>query len=217
MGHRLGFVGGTDSHYGLANQGSYHVNDGNGLACVVAPELTREAIWQALYDRRCYATTGDRILLDFTIDGKPMGSDNPADLRSVGPRHVRMRAAGTASFTRVEVIRNNQVVFSADPQQRRLGGRVDRHRQPGRRGLCAHVPRRPAVRLLLPARHPSQPPTSMEQSDLVHGVRIKISIAADTNVSVYPCLNPLDRKSTTSSTSIVSLQLLRMAIFGVMR
>ena len=45
-----GFVGGTDSHYGLANQGSYHVNDGNGLACVVAPELTREAIWQALYD-----------------------------------------------------------------------------------------------------------------------------------------------------------------------
>ena len=117
MGHRLGFVGGTDSHYGLANQGSYHVNDGNGLACVVAPELTREAIWQALYDRRCYATTGDRILLDFTIDGKPMGSDNPADLRSAGPRQVRMRAAGTASFTRVEVIRNNQVVFSADPQQ----------------------------------------------------------------------------------------------------
>ena len=76
MGHRLGFVGGTDSHYGLANQGSYHVNDGNGLACVVAPKLTRAAIWQALYDRRCYATTGDRILLDFTSDDKPMGSDN---------------------------------------------------------------------------------------------------------------------------------------------
>ena len=116
MGHRLGFVGGTDSHYGLANQGSYHVNDGNGLACVVAPKLTREAIWQALYDRRCYATTGDRILLDFTIDDKPMGSDNAANLGSIGPRCLRMRAAGTAPFTRVEVIRNNQVVFSADPQ-----------------------------------------------------------------------------------------------------
>ncbi len=116
MGHRLGFVGGTDSHFGLANQGSFHVNDGNGLACVVAPELTREAIWQALSDRRCYATTGDRILLDFTIDGLPMGSDNAADLGSVDPRRLRMRAAGTASFTRVEVIRNNQVVFSADPQ-----------------------------------------------------------------------------------------------------
>ncbi len=115
MGHRLGFVGGTDSHYGLANQGSYHVNDGNGLACVVAPELTREAIWQALYDRRCYATTGDRILLDFTIDDKPMGSDNAVDLSGVGPRRLRMRAAGTAPIKRVEVIRNNQVVFSADP------------------------------------------------------------------------------------------------------
>ena len=115
MGHRLGFVGGTDSHYGLANQGSYHVNDGNGLACVMAPALTREAIWQALSDRRCYATTGDRILLDFTSDGRPMGSDITADLEGVGPRRLRMRAAGTAPITRVEVIRNNQPVFSADP------------------------------------------------------------------------------------------------------
>ena len=28
-----------------------------------------------------------------------------------------MRAAGTVPFTRIEVIRNNQVVFSADPQR----------------------------------------------------------------------------------------------------
>lgn len=116
MGHRLGFVGGTDSHYGLANQGSFHVNDGNGLACVVAPELTREAIWQALHDRRCYATTGDRILLDFTIDGEPMGSENSVELAGAGPRTLRMRAAGTAPITRVEVIRNSEVVFSAGPQ-----------------------------------------------------------------------------------------------------
>ena len=116
MGHRLGFVGGTDSHYGLANQGSYHVNDGNGLACAIATELTRDAIWQALYDRRCYATTGDRIVLDFTMDDHPMGSDIPVDLAEAGPRAFAMRVAGTHRVDLVEIVRNNQVVFSIQPR-----------------------------------------------------------------------------------------------------
>ena len=116
MGHRIGFVCGTDSHYGMANQGSYHVNDGNGLTCLLAPELTRDAIWQALYDRRCYATTGDRILLNFTLNGHPMGTDVPADLDDAPPRRMAMRTAGTAPIDSVEIVRNNQVVFSAQPR-----------------------------------------------------------------------------------------------------
>ncbi len=124
QGHRLGFVGGTDSHHGLANQGEYHVDDGNGLACVVATELTRDAIWQALYDRRCYATTGERILLDVTLsiddaDGGaaavPMGRDLEVELAAVGQRTVRVRIAGTATIDRVEVLRNNEPVFTAQP------------------------------------------------------------------------------------------------------
>ena len=119
MGHRLGFVGGTDSHHGLANQGEYHVNDGNGLACVHATALTRDAIWQALHDRRCYATTGDRILLDVTmeLDGRtyPMGSDVEVGRIADGPRRLRVRVAGTASLDRIEVLRNNDVQFTATP------------------------------------------------------------------------------------------------------
>ncbi|HJR49778.1 MAG TPA: DUF3604 domain-containing protein, partial [Gemmatimonadales bacterium] len=106
-----------DSHYGLANQGSYHVNDGNGLACVQAPELTRDAIWTALYDRRCYATTGDRILVDVTMDGHPMGTDLAVDLAAHGPRGFTMRLAGTATITLVELLRNNEVVFTARPDR----------------------------------------------------------------------------------------------------
>ncbi len=115
MGHRLGFVGGTDSHYGLANQGSYHVNDGNALACVMATELTRDAIWQALYERRCYATTGDRIVLDFSMNGHPMGTDIPVELDGMEPRSFLLRVAGTYRIDLVEIIRNNEVVFSAEP------------------------------------------------------------------------------------------------------
>lgn len=115
MGHRLGFVGGTDSHYGLANQGAYHVNDGNGLACVLAEEKTRDAIWRALYERRCYATTGDRILLDFALDGRPMGTDLQTDLATHGPRTLRMRVAGTHRVDAVEIVRNGEVVLAAQP------------------------------------------------------------------------------------------------------
>ncbi len=137
MGHRLGFVGGTDSHYGLANQGTYHVNDGNGLACVMASDLSRDAIWRALHDRRCYATTGDRILLDLRLrlgengaegqsagqpGGHPMGSDIPVDLAGVGPRVLTMRVAGTHQVERVEILRNNEVVFSLRPDAEDWGG-----------------------------------------------------------------------------------------------
>jgi Protein of unknown function (DUF3604) len=115
MGHRVGFVGGTDSHYGLACQGSYHVNDGNGMACVMATELTRDAIWLALWERRCYATTGDKILLDFSMNDHPLGSDIAADLTSAEPRTFRMRVAGTYCVNKVEIIRNNEVVFIAEP------------------------------------------------------------------------------------------------------
>ena len=115
MGHRLGFIGGTDSHHGLANQGSFFVDDGNGLACVIAPTLTRDAIWQALYERRCYATTGDRILLDFTMNGVPMGSDLAVDMAQYGSRQLAMRVAGTYRIDRIELLRNNEVVFSVHP------------------------------------------------------------------------------------------------------
>lgn len=114
MGHRLGFVGGTDSHYGLANQGSYHVDDGNGLAAVQAEELSRKAVWQALYERRTYATTGDRIVLDFSMDGHPMGSDLTIDFDDNPPRSFRMRVLGTHYIDKIELVRNDRVVFASD-------------------------------------------------------------------------------------------------------
>ena len=116
MGHRIGFIGGTDSHHGLANQGSFFVDDGNGLACVMARELTRDAIWEALHERRCYATTGDRILLDFTLNDAPMGTDLAVDLAEFGPRHFAMRVAGTYRIDSIELLCNNEVVYTTHPQ-----------------------------------------------------------------------------------------------------
>ena len=42
---------------------------GSGRAVVLAEALTREAVFDALHARRCYATTGAPIVLDFTVNG----------------------------------------------------------------------------------------------------------------------------------------------------
>src|SRR5207247_269967 len=60
-----------------------------GLTAVWAPELTREALFEALHARRTYATTTARILVDFRVNDAPMGSEiaRPADGK------VRVRGA----------------------------------------------------------------------------------------------------------------------------
>lgn len=70
-GKRFGFTGSTDHHAGYP--GSY----GDGRVAVLASEKTREAIWEALLARRCYAVTGDKIECRFSVNGYPMGSEAP--------------------------------------------------------------------------------------------------------------------------------------------
>jgi hypothetical protein len=67
-GLRFGFVGSSDDHAGFP--GAY----GEGLMAALARDLTRAAILEAIRARRTYALTGDRIELDVTVDGAPMGS-----------------------------------------------------------------------------------------------------------------------------------------------
>ena len=88
-----------------------------GVAAVRAPELTREAVFDALYGRRTYGTTGARILLDFTVDGAPMGSEITAD----GPPRLHVEAHGTDVIESVQILRFStaeggfSVLFDLDP------------------------------------------------------------------------------------------------------
>jgi len=122
LGYRVGFVGGTDNH--RAQPGSPRSALGGldpdelpatgGITAVFAPELTREALWDALYQRRCYATTAQRILLDVRLDDYMMGSDLPADKAApyADARTLRIRALGRREIDRIEVVRNNVTVES---------------------------------------------------------------------------------------------------------
>jgi hypothetical protein len=75
-GHVVGVVCNSDGHKGrpgAEGPGAGEFGIAGGLTCVLAPELTRDAIFEALRERRCYGTTGPRIDLSLQIDGEPMG------------------------------------------------------------------------------------------------------------------------------------------------
>ena len=110
-GYRLGFVGGGDVHDGRPGEAlhalSYppqdHVPWPQGLTACRAPELTREAIFDAIADRRTYATTNCRIYLD-------------AQWRPDGDRLVlHLAAACHQGLREATVVRNGQPVATLSP------------------------------------------------------------------------------------------------------
>lgn len=102
-GHRFGFTASSDSHGLLYHHGEARKRDPyrTGLTAILAPELSREAIFEALKARSCYATSGAKIRLDFTGDGRPMGSEfeaKGAAVRFIG------RAVGEGPLRAIELI-----------------------------------------------------------------------------------------------------------------
>ena len=78
-----------------------------GLAAVFSKELTRHSIWQSLWDRKCYGTSGARIYLEFNADGHGMGSD----IETAEIKQLNCQVAGTAPLHKVQIIRTSDKVF----------------------------------------------------------------------------------------------------------
>jgi hypothetical protein len=111
-GFEVGFISASDDHRskpGLA-PGLFISPQvqGGGLAAVLAPAKTPDAIFDALRSKRAYATSGDRILLDATLNGHAMGTRQPASDR----RRIRCAVAGTAPIDRIDVVRNGELVLA---------------------------------------------------------------------------------------------------------
>jgi hypothetical protein len=106
-GYRLGFVGSGDSHDG--HPGLAHLSSPNGgLVAILAEELTREGILEALRSRRVYATNGPRMVLHVTLDGASMGMSLEAgDGR---PRVLEVTAVAADVLERIDVVRSGEVV-----------------------------------------------------------------------------------------------------------
>ncbi|MEQ8786942.1 MAG: DUF3604 domain-containing protein [Pirellulaceae bacterium] len=114
-GYRVAVTAGTDGvmgRPGADHPGSRLIrNVSNGLTAVMARELTREGLWEALHARRTYATTGERILLEVTVDGHAMGESV-----EVGDRpKIEVLVEGTAPIEQIDVLRGAEVIHSWTP------------------------------------------------------------------------------------------------------
>ena len=113
-GYRLGFIGSTDGHDG--HPGLAHlVSPSGGLAGILATELSRDAVYDALKARRTFATSGPRIVLRTLVAGYRMGADVPVRDGAVVPIESDARlpmerdrwwvqVAGTGELERIDWI-----------------------------------------------------------------------------------------------------------------
>jgi hypothetical protein len=118
-GMRVAFIGGSDDHSGRPGWSTAtlaHHGTRGGLTAFLAEELTRESIWEAFKNRRCYGTSGPRIVLDVSVNGHPMGSEPALNEPPVMSIHV----LGTSPIDTVEVRRGTLTVhtYSAMPEIR---------------------------------------------------------------------------------------------------
>jgi hypothetical protein len=97
-GLRLGTIASSDDHSARPGQPS------KGLAAVWAPRLDRDTIFEALRNRQTYGTTGQRIYLDFQLDGTLSGRG----VRSDAPPRLTLVVHGTAPIEWVELLKYNQ-------------------------------------------------------------------------------------------------------------
>ncbi len=107
QGHVFGFIGSTDHH--SAHPGSY----GYGQVAVWAENLSRAAIWDAVTKRRAYAITGDRVALQFALNGRPMGAVIPF----AEARQIQVAVEAASAIDTIDVLHNNRVVHRASVYQ----------------------------------------------------------------------------------------------------
>ena len=121
---RFGFVGG-----GLDEREFYkdfHENNQTqyspGLTAIIAKAHSRDSIWNALYNRSCYATTGKRILLGFNISQIEMGAevDTLQKPGLVYNRHITGFVVGTSAIKEVIIFRNGKKITNFTPNKTNL-------------------------------------------------------------------------------------------------
>jgi hypothetical protein len=123
-GYRFGFTAGTDTHMGAPagprekNTGFTHVGADvlPGMVAVLATELTREAVFDALWHRRTYAVRGSRIYLDVRLNDHRMGEE--FSTKPGKPRVLQACIGGTAPIEHVSLIHNGKTLHQWEGSER---------------------------------------------------------------------------------------------------
>ena len=83
---------------------------------VWAKQLTKESIWNALLNRRCYGSTGPRVIIEFHLAQFFMGDIIDLELFSQlqSKREIILKIVSPIKINKVELIRNNSIYKTFD-------------------------------------------------------------------------------------------------------
>ncbi len=114
-GYKVGVVSNSDGHKGrpgASHPGASTFGAYGGLTCVLTDSLTRESVFEAIRARRCYGVTAaQRIHVELTVNGLPMGAEGPR----AGEVVVSGRVVGTGPIERIDIFRGLTLVRTITP------------------------------------------------------------------------------------------------------
>ncbi len=113
QGHQVGFTAASDNHLsqpGFSAPLGGSLSQRGGLGAVLADERTTDAIFDGLKSLRAYATTGERIILNFEVNDTAMGQRGPF----AQTRVVRGQVIGTAPIDKISLVKNEKVIWEQD-------------------------------------------------------------------------------------------------------
>ena len=118
--YRFGFIAGGLDDRGIYSElyDSDQVQYSPGLTAVLAPIHSRDSIFQALQQRLCFATTGVRMIVHFSIAEKPMGSELSTRTKPglAFNRYISGYVAGLQPLKQVTIIRNGEEFKHFSPE-----------------------------------------------------------------------------------------------------
>jgi hypothetical protein len=97
--YKMGFIASGD-----------HNSMGVGVAALWVKEVSRAGILEGLQNRRTFATTGDKMFIDLTINGAAMGTV----ARSNKMPRLAIKVIGQYPLEKVEILRNSRVIYKFD-------------------------------------------------------------------------------------------------------
>ncbi len=109
-GLRFGIIGSTDSHGLIWHHRVCYKRDPNraGWTGVLAKDLSRESIWEALKARRCYATSGIWVRMVFAINDHPMGEEFETSEKP----SIKVDINSESELKWIEIVRNNKTLYT---------------------------------------------------------------------------------------------------------
>ncbi|MBZ0274427.1 hypothetical protein K8I61_20515 [bacterium] len=110
-GMRVAFIAAGDSHDGRPGNTQFSASPG-GLTAFAVDTVDARGVYEAMRDRRTYATSGCRVHLEFTLNKQPMGSVVAMAARM--PRVLRFRMVSNDAKTEIALVRNGETVVTVD-------------------------------------------------------------------------------------------------------